>query len=67
MDSWYDEWCYMRQTEEWGIVTYTMHPYVIGRGFRMFAFEKLLDKLIADGAVFMTMEDAARVAREKLF
>jgi len=67
MDSWYDEWCYMRQTEEWGIVTYTMHPYVIGRGFRMFAFEKLVDKLIADGAEFMTMEDAAKVAREKLF
>jgi peptidoglycan/xylan/chitin deacetylase (PgdA/CDA1 family) len=67
MDSWYDEYCYMRQTEEWGILTYTMHPYVIGRGFRMFAFEKLVDKLIADGAEFMTMEDAAKVAREKLF
>jgi peptidoglycan/xylan/chitin deacetylase (PgdA/CDA1 family) len=67
MDSWYDEFCYMRQTEEWGILTYTMHPYVIGRGFRMFAFEKLVDKLIADGAEFMTMEDAAKVAREKLF
>ena len=48
-------------------MTYTMHPYVIGRGFRMFAFEKLVDKLIADGAEFMTMEDATKVAREKLF
>jgi hypothetical protein len=33
----------------------------------MFAFEKFVDKLIADGAEFMTMEDAAKVAREKLF
>ena len=57
----------MKANEGWGIVTYTMHPYVIGRGFRMFAFEKFVDKLIADGAEFMTMEDAAKVAREKLF
>jgi len=67
MDSWYDEFVYMQANEEWGVLTYTMHPYVIGRGFRMFSFEKLVDKLIADGAEFMTMEDAARVAREKLF
>jgi peptidoglycan/xylan/chitin deacetylase (PgdA/CDA1 family) len=67
MESWHDEFVYMKANEDWGIVTYTMHPYVIGRGFRMFAFEKLVDKLIADGAEFMTMEDAAKVAREKLF
>ena len=66
MDSWYDEFVYMQANEDWGVLTYTMHPYVIGRGFRMFAFEKLVDRLIADGAEFMTMEDAARVAREKI-
>ena len=67
MDSWYDEWCYMKKSVDWGILTYTMHPYVIGRGFRMLALEGLIDKLAAEGAEFMTMEDAARVAREKLF
>lgn len=67
MDSWYDEFVYMKQHEDWGVLTYTMHPYVIGRGFRMLAFERLVDKLIADGAVFLTMEDAAREARERLF
>ncbi|MBM3559008.1 MAG: polysaccharide deacetylase [Alphaproteobacteria bacterium] len=64
MESWYDEFVYMRKTVDWGIVTYTMHPYVIGRGFRMLAFEGLLDRLAAAGAVFMTMEDAAREACE---
>lgn len=67
MDSWYDEWCFMKKTVDWGILTYTMHPYVIGRGFRMYALEKLVDKLVAEGAVFMTMEEAAREARTKLF
>jgi peptidoglycan-N-acetylglucosamine deacetylase len=67
MDSWYDEWRYMQKTVDWGILTYTMHPYVIGRGFRMYALEGLVDKLIADGAVFMTMEEAAREAKAKLF
>ncbi|MGE0255399.1 MAG: polysaccharide deacetylase [Alphaproteobacteria bacterium] len=65
MESWYDEFVYMQKTIDWGIVTYTMHPYVIGRGFRMLAFEGLLDKLAAAGAVFMTMEDAAREAVER--
>jgi peptidoglycan/xylan/chitin deacetylase (PgdA/CDA1 family) len=49
------------------VLTYTMHPYVIGRGYRMLALEDLVQKLIADGAVFMTMEDAAQEARERMF
>jgi len=67
MDSWYDEWRYMKKTVDWGILTYTMHPYVIGRGFRMLALEGLIDKLMAEGAVFMTMENAAREAQSHLF
>jgi peptidoglycan/xylan/chitin deacetylase (PgdA/CDA1 family) len=66
MDSWWDEFVYMRKTVDWGILTYTMHPYVIGRGYRMLALENLLDRLAEGGAVFMTMEDAAREARERL-
>ncbi len=67
MDSWYDEWRYMKKSLDWGILTYTMHPYVIGRGFRMFALEGLLDKLEAEGAEFVTMEDAAKEAQTHLF
>ncbi len=44
-----------------------MHPYVIGRGYRMFNFEELVDKLAKEGAVFMAMEDAAKEAQQKLF
>jgi hypothetical protein len=67
MQNWFDEFLYMKKTAEWGILTYTMHPYVIGRGYRMLAFEDLVGKLTAEGAVFMTMEDAAAEARQRLF
>jgi peptidoglycan-N-acetylglucosamine deacetylase len=67
MDSWRDEFRYMQQTVEWGVLTLTMHPFVIGRGYRMLAFEQLVQDLAAAGAVFMTMEDAAAEARAKLF
>jgi peptidoglycan-N-acetylglucosamine deacetylase len=67
MESWLDEFRYMQQTVDWGVLTYTMHPYVIGRGYRMLALEDLVQKLIAAGAVFMTMEDAAQEARERMF
>ena len=56
-----------RRSVEWGVLTYTMHPFVIGRGYRMLAFEDLVTKLAAAGAVFMTMEDAAAEAQARLF
>ena len=67
MQSWLDEFRYMQQSVEWGVLTYTMHPYVIGRGYRMLALEELMDKLASAGAVFMTMEDAAAEARARMF
>jgi peptidoglycan-N-acetylglucosamine deacetylase len=67
MESWLDEFRYMQKTVDWGVLTYTMHPYVIGRGYRMLAFEELVKSLLAAGAVFMTMEDAAKEAQERMF
>jgi len=67
MQNWMDEFLYMKKTVDWGVLTYTMHPYVIGRGYRMLALEDLVKNLSAAGAVFMTMEDAANEAQEKMF
>ena len=67
MENWFDEFRYMRKTVNWGVLTYTMHPYVIGRGYRMLALEGLLQNLKDAGAVFMTLEDAAPAARERMF
>jgi peptidoglycan-N-acetylglucosamine deacetylase len=67
MESWCDEFRYMQKTVDWGVLTYTMHPYVIGRGYRMLALEGLVTDLMAAGAVFMTMEAAAAEAQERMF
>ena len=66
MDSWWDEFSYMQKTVGWGVLTYTMHPYVIGRGYRMLALESLLNRLTGAGATFMKVEDASREARIQL-
>jgi peptidoglycan/xylan/chitin deacetylase (PgdA/CDA1 family) len=66
MDSWWDEFSFMQKTVNWGVLTYTMHPYVIGRGHRMLALEGLLKRLAGAGAIFLTVEDAAIEARKKL-
>ena len=66
LQNWFDEFLYMKKTVDWGVLTYTMHPYVIGRGYRMLALEDMVDKLAKEGATFMTMEDAAREAEKQL-
>ena len=60
LDNWYDDFDYMTRITEWGVITYTCHPFVIGRGHRMLMLERLIEKLRQRGAAFMTMEDAAR-------
>ncbi len=67
MESWLDEFRYMQTAVDWGVLTYTMHPFVIGRGYRMLALGSLIEKLVEEGAVFMAMEDAAQEARARLF
>ena len=43
-----------------------MHPFVIGRGYRMLALEDLVVKLGNEGALFMTMEAAACEAQQHM-
>ncbi|MCF8477535.1 MAG: polysaccharide deacetylase [Pseudolabrys sp.] len=66
MENWLDEFLYMKKSVDWGVLTYTMHPFVIGRGYRMLALERMVDRLRAEGAVFMTMEKAAAEAQTHL-
>jgi peptidoglycan-N-acetylglucosamine deacetylase len=66
MQNWHDEFLYMKKSVDWGVLTYTMHPYVIGRGYRMLALEDLVARLAREGAVFTTMEEAAREAQAYL-
>lgn len=60
LQNWIDDFVYMQRIVDWGVLTYTMHPYVIGRGHRMLMLERLILRLIEGGAVFLRMEEAAR-------
>ena len=59
LENWINDFLYMKRTMKWGVITYTFHPFVIGRGGRMLILEKLIRKLKNEGAVFMTLENAA--------
>ena len=67
MDSWLDEFRYFKKATDFGILTYTMHPYVLGRGNRMMAFEGFVESLIKEGAEFMTMQDALKAGRGLMY
>jgi len=58
LENFVDDFTYMTWVCDYGILTYTFHPHVIGRGHRMMMLERLIQRLIEGGAVFMTMEDA---------
>jgi peptidoglycan/xylan/chitin deacetylase (PgdA/CDA1 family) len=59
LQNWVDDFLYLHENLEWGVITYTFHPFVIGRGHRMVILEKLIRTLQEHGAHFMTLEDAA--------
>jgi peptidoglycan/xylan/chitin deacetylase (PgdA/CDA1 family) len=58
LENFVDDFAYMVRTTEWGVLTYTFHPYVIGRGHRMMMLERLIDRLTELGATFLALEDA---------
>ena len=55
----------MAEHYDWGVLTYTFHPHVIGRGHRLMMLERLIGKLAARGAMFVTMEEAVAQYRAK--
>jgi peptidoglycan/xylan/chitin deacetylase (PgdA/CDA1 family) len=57
-ENWINDFLYLCDTMEWGVLTYTCHPFVIGRGARMMMLEKVIRTAADKGAEFMTMEDA---------
>lgn len=59
LSNWVDDFLYLKNNLEWGVITYTFHPFVIGRGHRMMALEKLIRTLRDNDATFMTVEQAA--------
>lgn len=65
LENWLDDFEYMRRTCDWGILTYTCHPYVIGRGHRMLMLERLIESLKEKGAQFTTLHNAVDLFRQR--
>jgi peptidoglycan/xylan/chitin deacetylase (PgdA/CDA1 family) len=59
LDNWVDDFRYMARTADWGVLTYTFHPQVSGRGHRMLTIERLIDATQKLGATFVRMDAAA--------
>ena len=65
LENWFGDFEFMRDHYDWGILTYTFHPHIIGRGHRMLALDKLIQKLRQGGATFITMEHGVAEYRSK--
>ncbi|KJS20267.1 MAG: polysaccharide deacetylase [Hoeflea sp. BRH_c9] len=65
LENWINDFRYMCETEEWGVLTFTFHPYVIGRGHRMIFLQRLIEAISDMGGVFMNMNDAVLEFRGK--
>jgi peptidoglycan-N-acetylglucosamine deacetylase len=58
LENWVEDYRYMTREAERGVLTFTMHPQVIGRGHRMLMLERLINELTALGACFARMDEA---------
>ena len=65
LGNWVNDFLYMRDTTEWGVLTYTCHPFIIGRGHRMMMLERLISRLKDEGAVFQRMDQTADEYRSR--
>jgi peptidoglycan/xylan/chitin deacetylase (PgdA/CDA1 family) len=66
LDNWVNDFLYMKDSVEWGVLTYTCHPFVIGRGHRMRMLERLIQTCAENGALFMTIEAAVAEFQKKV-
>ena len=57
LDNWVQDFLYMKQTVEWGVLTYTCHPFIIGRGHRIMMLEKLILRIMEEGGVFQRIDE----------
>jgi len=65
LDNWVSDFLYMRDTMAWGVLTYTCHPFIIGRGHRIMMLERLIKRLKDEGAVFQRVDDTVMEFKER--
>jgi peptidoglycan-N-acetylglucosamine deacetylase len=65
-DNWINDFLYMREVvEDWGVLTYTCHPFIIGRGHRILMLERLIRRMKEEGAVFQRVDRTVEEFRQR--
>ncbi|MCE2998963.1 MAG: polysaccharide deacetylase family protein [Betaproteobacteria bacterium] len=57
LDNWIGDFLYMKRAVDWGVLTYTCHPFIIGRGHRMLMLERLIRRILDEGGVFQRVDE----------
>jgi len=65
-DNWINDFVYMRQSVDWGVLTYTCHPFIIGRGHRIMMLERLIETMKEQGAVFQRVDATVEEFRQRV-
>jgi peptidoglycan/xylan/chitin deacetylase (PgdA/CDA1 family) len=56
-ENWINDFLYMREVvADWGVLTSTCHPFIIGRGHRIMMLERLIQRMKEEGAVFQRVD-----------
>jgi hypothetical protein len=65
LDNWLHDFLYMRSAVEWGVLTYTCHPFIIGRGHRIMMLERLIQSMKEAGAVFQRVDNTVEEFKQR--
>ena len=57
LENWVADFLYMKKAVGWGVLTFTCHPFISGRGHRIMMLEQLIQKMKYHGAVFQRVDD----------
>lgn len=57
LENWTNDFLYMKRAVDWGVLIYTCHPFIIGRGHRMLMLERLIRRIIDEGGVFQRVDE----------
>jgi hypothetical protein len=66
LDNWVHDFLYLKERHEWGVLTYTCHPFISGRGHRIMMLEKVICRLRDAGAVFQRVDETVEEFRQRL-
>ena len=65
LENWLKDFRYMKKAVEWGVLTFTFHPFISGRGHRIMMLERLIKQLKQNGAVFQRVDETVQEFRRR--